>query len=100
MFGDSWWAVRIDNASNAVTTIVAGDVKAIDVNGIEVPDGCRQANYTMPVDQWQRTDTGQPERMDKQPPMGASADDIVTAARYFSCYGILRRSQRTRKGWR
>ena len=51
IFGDSWWTVRIDNTSNAVTTILAVEVKAIDANGIEVPDGCKQANNTMPVDQ-------------------------------------------------
>ena len=51
MFGDSWWTVRIDNASNVVTTILAVDVKAIDGNGNEIPDGCCQANNTLPVDQ-------------------------------------------------
>jgi hypothetical protein len=50
MFGDSWWTVRIDNTSNAATTILAVQVEAIDANGIEVPDGCKQANNTMPVD--------------------------------------------------
>jgi hypothetical protein len=34
-----------------VTTILAIDVAAIDADGIRVPDGCRQANNTMPVDQ-------------------------------------------------
>ena len=51
MFGDSWWTVRIDNTSNAVTTILAVDVVAVDADGIQVPDGCRQANNTMPIDQ-------------------------------------------------
>jgi hypothetical protein len=51
MFGDSWWTVRIDNTSNAVTTILAVDVAALDPNGIQVPDGCGQANNTMPTDQ-------------------------------------------------
>ena len=51
MLGDSWWTVKIDNASNTVTTILAVDVTAIDANGVEVPDGCRQANNTVPVDQ-------------------------------------------------
>ena len=50
-FGDSWWSVRIDNAGNAATTILAVEVIAIDANGIEVPDGCRPANNRMPVDQ-------------------------------------------------
>ena len=51
MFGDSWWTVRIDNTSNAVATILAVDVAAIDTNGIQVPDGCKQANNTEPVDE-------------------------------------------------
>jgi hypothetical protein len=51
MFGDSWWTVRIDNTSNAATTILAVDVTALDANGIQVLDGCRQANNTMPIDQ-------------------------------------------------
>jgi hypothetical protein len=51
MFGDSWWTVRIDNTSSAVTTLLAVDVAAVDANGIEVPGGCMQANNTMPVDQ-------------------------------------------------
>ncbi|HTX98024.1 MAG TPA: hypothetical protein VME67_26270 [Mycobacterium sp.] len=51
MFGDSWWTVRIDNTSNAVTTILAVEVKAIDTKGFEVPDGCEQANNTVPLDQ-------------------------------------------------
>jgi hypothetical protein len=44
MLGDSWWAVRIDNASNKVTTIISVDVMAIDTNGVEVPDGCLQVD--------------------------------------------------------
>jgi len=51
MFGDSWWAVRIDNASRAVMALISVDVEAIDSNGIAVPDGCRRANNTMPVEQ-------------------------------------------------
>ena len=51
MFGDSWWTVRIDNTSNAVATILAVDVAALDANGVHVPGGCRQASNTMPVDE-------------------------------------------------
>jgi hypothetical protein len=51
MFGDSWWAVRIDNTSNAVAALLAVDVSAIDANGFEVPGGCAQANNTMRIDQ-------------------------------------------------
>ncbi|WP_068176323.1 hypothetical protein [Mycobacterium sp. UM_CSW] len=51
MFGDTWWTVRIDNTSNAVTTILAVEVKAIDTKGFEVADGCEQANNAMRVEQ-------------------------------------------------
>lgn len=51
MFGDSWWTVRIDNRSNAAATIHAVAVKAIDANGVEVPDGCAEASNTMQLDQ-------------------------------------------------
>jgi len=51
MFGDSWWTVRIDNAIRAVMMLLSVDVEAIDANGIAIPDGCRQANNTMPVNQ-------------------------------------------------
>jgi hypothetical protein len=44
MLGDSWWAVRIDNASTKVTTIIGVIVTAIDTKGIEVPDGCLQVD--------------------------------------------------------
>jgi hypothetical protein len=37
MFGGSWWTVGIDNASNAMTTIHAVEVQAIDTNGLAVP---------------------------------------------------------------
>jgi hypothetical protein len=50
MFGDLWWTVRIDNAGRAVMTLLNVDVEAIDANGIAIPDGCQQANNTMPVD--------------------------------------------------
>ena len=49
MFGDSWWIVRIDNASNAPATIAAVAVTALDTNGVEIPGGCVQATNTMPV---------------------------------------------------
>jgi hypothetical protein len=44
MRGDAWWAVRIDNASNKVTTILGVTVTAIDTDGFEVPDGCLQVD--------------------------------------------------------
>jgi hypothetical protein len=43
MFGDSWWTVRIDNPTNAVTTILAVDVKAVDTNVIGVRPGAGRA---------------------------------------------------------
>jgi hypothetical protein len=51
MFGDSWWTVRIDNASNSMATILAVDVTALDPNGFEVPGGCARVNSSMPFDQ-------------------------------------------------
>jgi hypothetical protein len=51
MFGDSWWTVRIDNASKTMTTILAVDVTALDANGFEVSGGCTQVHSTMPFDQ-------------------------------------------------
>lgn len=51
MFGDSWWTVRIDNASNTMASILAVNVAALDPNGFEIPGGCRQANTTVPFDQ-------------------------------------------------
>jgi hypothetical protein len=49
MFGDSWWTVRIDNASSAVTTILAVDVVALDANDFEVAHGCSQAPPSFPI---------------------------------------------------
>ena len=51
IFGDSSWTVRIDNASNALTTMLAVEVIALDTNGVEIPHGCKPANGTMAVDQ-------------------------------------------------
>jgi hypothetical protein len=51
MFGNTWWTVKIENVSNAVATILAVDVAAVDANGNVVANGCREANNTMPVDQ-------------------------------------------------
>ena len=51
MFGDLWWTVRVDNAGNTMTTILAVNVKAIDTSGCEVPGGCRPASRNVPFDQ-------------------------------------------------
>lgn len=51
MFGNSWWTVKIENVSNAVATILAVDVAAVDANGGVVPNGCQRSNNTLPVDQ-------------------------------------------------
>jgi hypothetical protein len=50
MLGDSWWAVRIDNAGNSVTTLLGVNVVAIDTDGIEVPRGCHRVSKAMPAD--------------------------------------------------
>jgi hypothetical protein len=50
LLGDTWWAVRIENASTKVTTILDVDVTAIDANGLEVPGGCRPTTNTMLAD--------------------------------------------------
>jgi hypothetical protein len=39
----SWWTAGIENATSAITTILARDVKVIAANGSGEPDGCRQA---------------------------------------------------------
>ena len=51
MFGETWWTVRIDNASGAVITMLGVDVAALDTNGFEVPHGCSRAAGMVPVDQ-------------------------------------------------
>lgn len=51
MFGNAWWTVKVENVSNAVATILAVDVAAVDANGDVVPNGCQQSNNTMPTDQ-------------------------------------------------
>jgi len=51
IFGDLWWTVRVDNASNTMASIVAVDVKALDANGFEVPGGCRPASRNVPFDE-------------------------------------------------
>ena len=51
MFGDSSWTVKIDNASDAVVTILGVDVAAFDANGIEKTHGCSRATGVAPVDQ-------------------------------------------------
>jgi hypothetical protein len=50
MLGDSWWAVRIDNASSRVTTLLDVTVVAVDEEGMEVPKGCQRALTTLQVD--------------------------------------------------
>jgi hypothetical protein len=51
IFGDSSWTVRIDNGSNALATLLAVEVIALDPDGVEIPHGCKSANGTMAVDQ-------------------------------------------------
>jgi hypothetical protein len=51
MFGETWWTVRIENGSNALTTLLRVDVHALNVDGLEVAHGCKPANGAMTVDQ-------------------------------------------------
>ena len=51
MFGETSWTVRIDNASDAVITILGVGVAALDTNCFEVPHGCSRAAGMAPVDQ-------------------------------------------------
>jgi hypothetical protein len=51
MFGDSWWTVRIDNASSSIAALLAVEVTALDANGFEVVAGCAQVDSTVPFDQ-------------------------------------------------
>jgi hypothetical protein len=70
-----WWTARIENATSAMRTIVARDVKAIAAKASEEPDGCRQAL------------------------MGTGADHIITAPRDVICHRGLRSSRPIAKGW-
>ena len=70
-----WWTARIENATSAITTILAVDAHATAAKASEAPDGCRQV------------------------PMRAGANDIVTTARNSICHRRLPRLPRTSKGW-
>jgi len=69
------WRAGIENATSAIRTIVARDVKAIPAKASEEPDGCRQAL------------------------MGAGADHIITAPRDALGHRGLRSSRPIAKGW-
>jgi len=71
----SWLTAGIENATSAIMSMLACDVKAIVANGSEEPDGCRQ------------------------PLMGTSADHIIAAPRDALGHRDLRRSRPTAKGW-
>jgi hypothetical protein len=71
----SWWTAGIENATSAIKTVLAREVKAIAANGSEEPDGCRQAL------------------------MGASADHIIAAQRDAFGHRDLQRSRPIAKGW-
>ena len=51
MFGEASWIVKIDNASDAVITVLGVDVAALDTNGFEVTHGCSRTAGIVPVDQ-------------------------------------------------
>jgi hypothetical protein len=44
LFGENMWTVRVSNTSNGVVTNLDVSVIAVDANGNEIPNGCRQAN--------------------------------------------------------
>jgi hypothetical protein len=71
----SCWRAGIENATSAIMSILARDVKAIVANGSGEPDGGRQAL------------------------MGASADHIISAPRDALGHRDLRRSRPITKGW-
>ena len=71
----SCWRAGIENATSAIMSILARDVKAIVANGSEEPDGGRQAL------------------------MGTSADHIISAPRDALGHRDLRRSRPITKGW-
>ena len=50
MLGDTWWAVRVDNSSSRVTTLLEVDVAAIDAAGVVIPGGCHRVENTKSVD--------------------------------------------------
>jgi hypothetical protein len=50
MLGETWWAVRIDNASHKMTTILGVEVTAIDARGAEVRGGCTPVTDILSVD--------------------------------------------------
>lgn len=44
LFGENMWTVKVSNTSNGVVTNLDVSVTAVDAEGNEIPDGCRQAN--------------------------------------------------------
>jgi hypothetical protein len=44
LFGENMWTVKVSNTSTGVVTNLDVSVTAIDANGNEIPNGCRQAN--------------------------------------------------------
>lgn len=47
LFGENMWTVKVSNTSNGVVTNLNVVVTAVDADGNEIPDGCRQANDRM-----------------------------------------------------
>lgn len=51
MFGENLWMARVNNLSNGAVSLLDVRVVALDANGNEVPDGCRQANNEVEIGQ-------------------------------------------------
>ncbi|MBS1695776.1 MAG: hypothetical protein JST91_26565 [Actinobacteria bacterium] len=51
MFGENLWMARINNLSNGAVNLLGVRVVALDAEGNEVPDGCRQANNEVEIGQ-------------------------------------------------
>ncbi|SEB26599.1 MULTISPECIES: hypothetical protein [unclassified Mycobacterium] len=51
MFGENLWTARVNNLSNGAVSLLAVRVIAVDADGNDVPDGCRQANNEVEIGQ-------------------------------------------------
>ncbi|PQM45651.1 hypothetical protein [Mycobacterium talmoniae] len=49
VLGENLWTVKVSNTSNGVVTNLAVSVTAVDADGNEIPNGCRQANREINV---------------------------------------------------
>jgi hypothetical protein len=49
LFGENMWTAKVSNTSNGVVTNLDVSVTAVDADGNEIPDGCRQANNQISI---------------------------------------------------